>query len=101
MYVDTHNWKHNENNSFEKKVQVEMPKKDWNKCRQSMQRTSTSVVRFDVLLNNITHIKKYDSYFLSRDWAGSKWHPVLKVWKKLQDKYCKVMQNAYTCRLKP
>ena len=25
-------------------------------------------------------IKKYSSYFLIRDWAGLKWHPVLKVW---------------------
>ena len=34
-------------------------------------------------------------YFLSRDWAGSKWHPVLKVWGQLQDKYSRVMQNSY------
>ena len=24
-------------------------------------------------------------YLLRRDWAGLKWHPVLKVWGQLQD----------------
>ena len=38
-------------------------------------------------------IKKYGSYFLSRDWAGLKWRPVLKVCEQLQDKHSKVMQN--------
>ena len=31
-------------------------------------------------------IKKYGSYFLSRDWSSSKWRPVLKAWEQLQDK---------------
>ena len=40
-------------------------------------------------------IKKYSNYFFSRDWAGSKWCPVLKVWEQLQDKHSKVTQNSY------
>ena len=32
---------------------------------------------------------------LSRDWMGSKWHLVLKVWEPVQDKHSKVIQNAY------
>ena len=46
-------------------------------------------------LNSSIHIKKYGSYFLSRDGVGLKWCPVLKVWEKLQDKHSKVMQNSY------
>ena len=44
-------------------------------------------------------INKYGSYLLSRDWAGLKWRPVLKVWEQLQDKYSKDTQNSY--RWKP
>ena len=40
-------------------------------------------------------VKKNGTYFLSRDWAGLKWGPVLKVWEQLQDKHGKVMQNSY------
>ena len=39
-------------------------------------------------------IKKSGSYFLSRDWAGLRWHPVLKEREQLQDKHsksCKVL----------
>ena len=39
--------------------------------------------------------EKYGSYFLSRNWAGLKWHNVLKVWEPLQDEHSKVMQNSY------
>ena len=38
------------------------------------------------------------SYFLSRDWAGLKWPPVLKVWEQLQDKHSVEMHNSYTIR---
>ena len=52
------------------------------------------------MLNEFTivksNIKKYGSYFLSRNWDGFKWRPVLKVWEQLQDKQSKVMQNSYT-----
>ena len=40
-------------------------------------------------------VKKYGRYFLSRDWVGSKWRPVLKVREQLQDKHSETMQNAY------
>ena len=46
----------------------------------------TEVVKF---------INKYGSYLLIRDWAGLKCHPVLKVWKHLQDKHSEEMQNSY------
>ena len=49
--------------------------------------------------NTQLNIKKYSSYFLSRNWPGSKWHPALKVCKQLQDKHGEVMQNSY--RWKP
>ena len=41
--------------------------------------------------------QEYDSYLLSRDWAGSKCRPVLtcKVWEQLQEKHSKVIQNSY------
>ena len=38
-------------------------------------------------------------YFLSRDWAGSKQCPVLKVLEQLQDKHRKMVQNSYTWKL--
>ena len=37
------------------------------------------------------YIKKYGSYFLSRDWGGLKWRPVLKVWEQLQDEHSKTL----------
>ena len=52
-------------------------------------------------MHNITCIMYQEvwSYLLSRDWAGLKRCPVLKVWEKLQDKHSKAMQNSY--RWKP
>ena len=41
-------------------------------------------------------INKYGSYLLSRDWAGLKWRPVLKVWEQLQDKHSEGTHNSYT-----
>ena len=40
-------------------------------------------------------INKYGSYLLIRDWAGLKWHPVLKEWEQLQDKPSEDVQNSY------
>ena len=40
------------------------------------------------------HIKKYASYFFSRNWVDWIWHPVLKVWKQIQSKHSKVKQNS-------
>ena len=39
--------------------------------------------------------QEVQQYLLSRDWAGIKWHPVLKVWEQLQDKHSEEMQNSY------
>ena len=41
------------------------------------------------------YINKDGSYLLSRDWAGLKWHPVLKVWEQLQDEHRKETHNSY------
>ena len=46
-------------------------------------------------LCKVTIVKKYSSDFSSRDWAGLKWRPVLKVWEQLQDKYSEAMQKYY------
>ena len=35
---------------------------------------------------NYASIKTYGCYFLSRDWVGLKWRPVLKVWEQLKEK---------------
>ena len=40
-------------------------------------------------------INKRGNYFLSMDWAGLKWRPVLKVLEQLQDKDSKEMQKSY------
>ena len=52
----------------------------------------TSVYAHTQLLCNIN---KYGSYLLIRDWTGLKWHPVLKVWKQLQDKHSEETHNSY------
>ena len=39
------------------------------------------------LLNYILLLSRSTVVFSSRDWAGSKWCPVLKVWEQLQDNY--------------
>ena len=42
------------------------------------------ITRYVVPLTRyVVHVQ----YLLSRDWAGLKWHPVLKVWEHLQDKH--------------
>ena len=44
-------------------------------------------------------IGNYRDTVVSRDWAGFKWCPVLKVWMQLEDKRNEEMQNFY--RWKP
>ena len=45
------------------------------------------------------HYQEVWWYLLGRDWVGLKWHPVLKVWKQVEDKHSEAMQNSY--RWKP
>ena len=40
--------------------------------------------------------QEVQEYFLSKDWVGSKWRPVFKVWEQVHDKHSKMMQNSYT-----
>ena len=53
----------------------------------------------DSLLFELDHSREWEyqevqQYLLSRDWAGLKWCPVLKVWEQLQDKQSEEMQNT-------
>ena len=45
-----------------------------------------------------THQEFYQEvgyYLLSRNWAGLKWLPVIKVWEQLKVKHSEEMQNSY------
>ena len=44
----------------------------------------------------LVSIKKYCGTSLSKDWEGTKWGSILKLWEQLQDKHSKVMQILLT-----
>ena len=52
---------------------------------------STTYKGIGQVLNGILYIKKYTSrLYLSRDWVGSKWRPVVKVLEQFQDEHSKL-----------